>query len=60
MRLVPRSWGRALAAYLAAPRPTHRPELATPVLRLAECLMPGDVVLVEGHSRFSTAIKYLT
>ncbi len=60
LRLVPRSWGRALAAYLAAPRPTHRPELATPVLRLAECLMPGDVVLVEGHSRFSTAIKYLT
>ena len=36
-----------------ASRPTN------PVL-LARALKPGDVLLVEGHSRISTAIKYLT
>jgi hypothetical protein len=28
--------------------------------RLKSVLRPGDVLLVEGHARFSTAIKYLT
>lgn len=28
--------------------------------RLLSCLQPGDVLLVEGNSRISTAIKYLT
>ncbi|HBK54849.1 MAG TPA: lipo-like protein [Xanthomonadales bacterium] len=52
--------GRALAAYLSAPSrtpphgPTHRPEALLATLRT------GDVLLVEGGSRVSTAIKYLT
>ena len=52
--------GRWLARYLSRPRPgavsiaTCRPEL------LAVTLRKGDVLLVEGASRFSTAIKYLT
>jgi hypothetical protein len=52
--------GRQLARFLAKPRtsqrlaPTSRPEL------LAATLRPGDVVLVEGNSRFATVIKYLT
>lgn len=52
--------GNRLAAYLAAPSnrdvrlPTCRPEI------LAATLRKGDVLLVEGSSRFSTAIKYLT
>ena len=29
-------------------------------VRLLACLQPGDVLLVEGQSRFSVAIKYLT
>ena len=52
--------GRRLARYLAAPRegyghgPSSRAEL------LAATLRRGDVLLVEGTSRFAGAIKYLT
>lgn len=52
--------GRALAQYLAQPGSrevrvaTCRPE------QLAAVLRKGDVLLVEGSSRFSTAVKYLT
>lgn len=52
--------GRRLARFLAQPREAHhrgassRPEL------LAKALRRGDVLLVEGTSRFSSAIKYLT
>ena len=55
------SWlGGHLARYLArevhihGTAPPTRPELLLATLR------PGDVLLVEGHSRISTAIKYLT
>lgn len=34
--------------------PTHNYE------QLKKCIIPGDVLLVEGHQRFSAAIKYLT
>ena len=33
---------------------------ATNSHKLMACLQPGDVFLVEGHTRFSTAIQYLT
>lgn len=52
--------GALLARYLAKPAhvhgtgPTIRPEEILPLLQ------PGDVLLVEGNSRVSTAIKYLT
>ena len=51
--------GRKLAAYLSRPRDvahvmTHHPEL------LAATLRKGDVLLIEGTSRFSTAIRYIT
>lgn len=56
-----RAWlGRWLAAYLSQPSrsppygPTNRPE------QLAAALRKGDVLLIEGASRISTAIKYLT
>ena len=32
----------------------------TDLVRLMACLQPGDVLLVEGQTRVSTAIKYLT
>lgn len=52
--------GRRLAHFLAQPRRHHaRPSTSDPAL-LARTLRPGDVLLVEGSSRFSTAIKYLT
>lgn len=52
--------GGRLARFLTRPAHVHaigsvvRPEL------LRACLRPGDVLLIEGHSRVSTAIKYLT
>lgn len=52
--------GRRFARWLNTPRPnqvrlaTTRPEL------LASALRPGDVLLVEGSSRISSGIKYLT
>jgi len=56
----PLRWiGRRLAHYLSEPRgnahvTTSRPDL------LAAALRKGDVLLVEGTSRFSSAIRYIT
>ena len=52
--------GNALARYLAEPRPELVTGVCTPVERLRASLEPGDVLLVEGTSRVSTAIKYLS
>jgi hypothetical protein len=58
--VYPLRWiGRKLAAYLSKPRDvahvmTHHPRL------LAATLRKGDVLLIEGTSRFSTAIRYIT
>ena len=55
------SWiGRRLANYLARTRDVHSTSVPPDLERLAACLKPGDVLLVEGNSKFSTAIKYLT
>ena len=52
--------GRRMAHFLAQPRHRQtRPPTSDPQL-LARTLRRGDVLLVEGNSRFSTAIKYLT
>lgn len=52
--------GARLARFLAKPA-RGRAQIATSSAdRLAATLMPGDVLLVEGASRFSVAIKYLT
>ena len=52
--------GRRLAQFLARPREkiSHIP--TSPYGLLAATLRKGDVVLVEGSSRFASAIKYLT
>lgn len=52
--------GRALAHYLSQPNPRYVPLATSDPARVAAALRPGDVLLVEGNSRFSTAIKYLT
>ena len=52
--------GNALARYLAEPRPDLVTGVCTPLERLRACLEPGDVLLVEGTSRVSTVIKYLS
>ena len=52
--------GGALSQYLAKPRHREfRPSTCDFDL-LSRTLSPGDVLLVEGSSRFSSAIKYLT
>ncbi len=56
---VSEALGRTLARYLT--RPTcSAPVATTPPERLASTLRPGDVLLVEGDTRISIAIKYLT
>jgi cell wall-associated NlpC family hydrolase len=52
--------GQRLATYLARPRHVHSTSAPADLVQLAACLRPGDVLLVEGHSKFSSAIKYLT
>jgi len=53
------SVGRAIAGYLL--KPIGRPGgSGDDALLVAEALIPGDVLLVEGNTRMSAAIKYLT
>lgn len=52
--------GRFLARHLARPREGHSSLPATAPEDLQAVLRPGDVLLVEGTSRLSSAIKYLT
>ncbi len=51
--------GRCLARYLSEPREELNPATARSE-NLATTLQHGDVLLVEGTSRISSAIKYLT
>jgi hypothetical protein len=51
--------GRAIAGYLT--KPIGKPGgNVTDALLVAEILRPGDVLLVEGNTRISAAVKYLT
>jgi hypothetical protein len=52
--------GFRLAEILSKPRHIHSASPPTPPERLRSCLQPGDILLVEGSSQISTAIKYLT
>ena len=55
------SWmGTRLGHYLNQPIPNYRPLTTCAPNILAHTLRPGDVLLVEGNTRVSTAIKYLT
>ena len=60
MNVVLNRLGRKLAHYLAAPRHVHNASAPVDLSRLQACLQPADVLLVEGYSRFSSGIKYLT
>ncbi|MBP8080869.1 MAG: lipo-like protein [Arenimonas sp.] len=55
-----RMLGRRLARFLSKPRPRRAHQPTSPREQIAATLRKGDVLLVEGTSRFSTAIKYLT
>jgi hypothetical protein len=49
-----------LGRYLSQARHTHGTAAPTDPAQLLACRMPDDVLLVEGASRVSAAIKYLT
>ena len=52
--------GKRLSRYLSEPGHTNGTSMPTRSELLAACLQPGDVLLIEGTSRISSAIKYLT
>ena len=52
--------GRRLAHKLDAPQPGVRPYTHANIAALRRVLQPGDVLLVEGNSRISEVIKYVT
>jgi hypothetical protein len=52
--------GRRLAKYLSEVRPASTRLATSPPEKLAGSLEPGDVLLIEGNTRISVAIKYLT
>lgn len=52
--------GNWLGRILTRPVHVHDATRAASAVELRRCLEPGDVLLVEGHSRISVAIKYLT
>lgn len=52
--------GRLLAKYLTKPLAQGAQAATSPPEKLAGALEPGDVLLIEGHTRVSVAIKYLT
>ena len=57
----PLEWiGKALAGYLTKPISHYRPSASCDFACFSMALKPCDVILVEGHARISTAIKYLT
>tara|TARA_R110002110_G_scaffold115205_3_gene285792 strand:+ start:7651 stop:8457 length:807 start_codon:yes stop_codon:yes gene_type:complete len=53
-------FARRLVAVLTKPLHVHGVSLPANIALLQGLLRPGDVLLVEGYSRISTAIKYLT
>ena len=55
-----RTIGRALAVYLSKPIKHYEPFSVHNAQTLRAIFKPGDVLLVEGNLRFSTAIKYLS
>jgi hypothetical protein len=60
IRRIGSSIGRAIGRYLSEPVANYRPLTTFPPDWLAPILRPGDVLLVEGNTRVSAAIKYLT
>ncbi len=59
-RRIRTSIGQAIGRYLGQPVRQYRPLTTSAPNALAAALRPGDVLLVEGNTRVSAAIKYLT
>lgn len=57
---IKRAIGKRLAGYLSKSLPGYRRLDTITVDQIASVLQTGDIILVEGNTRISTAIKYLT
>lgn len=57
---IGRAMGRRLARFLRKETTRYTPFSVMPPMRLRLALRPGDVLLVEGNTRISAAIKYMT
>lgn len=57
---IQRAIGSRLASFLSKTLPGYRRHDTVSIEAIAAILQPGDVVLVEGGTRISIAIKYLT
>ena len=60
LRFILRFFGRLIVNYLQKPVINYRSFQFISLSDLEDCLQPGDVLLVEGNQRISSAIKYLT
>ena len=60
MLRITRTIGSYLAAFLSKPRPDYEQHDTTSIEAILKVIKPGDILLVDGNSRISTAIKYLT
>lgn len=60
IRPILRFFGRMIIRYLEKPVLNYQSYQFIPLAELENCLQPGDVLLVEGNQRVSSAIKYLT
>ncbi|MGJ8688127.1 MAG: YiiX/YebB-like N1pC/P60 family cysteine hydrolase [Gammaproteobacteria bacterium] len=57
---ITRTIGSYLASFLSKPRPGYEQHDTTSIESILKVIQPGDILLVDGNSRISTAIKYLT
>src|SRR5476649_2326 len=56
-----RQWiGQRILRYLSTPSRRYAPFFAPPLDVLRDCLQPGDILLIEGNTRLSAVIKFLT
>lgn len=60
MLKITRTMGGYLAAFLSKPRPSYELHQTSSIETIFTVIKPGDILLVDGNSRISTAIKYLT
>jgi len=60
MLKITRTIGSYLASYLSKPRPSYELHQTSSIEKIFKVIEPGDILLVDGNSRISTAIKYLT
>ena len=60
MSMINHKLGKKLASFLSKSPPSYQRFEDISLEDLASVLEPGDIVLVEGDTRISTAIKYLT